>query len=176
MIFGQNFLSLPWKLDNPNCHNLSWNESCRRHIWRNWTRHQRIYGLQRICIIGHYQNRWHIFKERINEKMRFVKNGCGIKVQLFWEGHKNLAQSSSRFWRNYVMSKPWGWLRQIFVALSEKLKFKVREQKLQFTRIDIGSNVYILTTIKVFRKNLVNLKNSKSISVPTCWRRFRIGY
>ena len=47
------------------------------------------------------------------------------KVQLFWEGHKNLAQSSSRFWRYLVMSKPWGRLRQISVAFSEKLNFNI---------------------------------------------------
>ena len=44
-----------------------------------------------------------------------------IKVQLFWEGHKNFVQSSSRFWYNYIMSKPWGRLRQISVAFSKIL-------------------------------------------------------
>ena len=46
-----------------------------------------------------------------------------IKNQLFWEGHKILVQSPSRFWRNYIMPKPWGRLRRIFVAFSEKLNF-----------------------------------------------------
>ena len=38
------------------------------------------------------------------------------KVQLFWENQKNSAQSSSKFWRYLVMSKPWGRLCQIFVS------------------------------------------------------------
>ena len=46
-----------------------------------------------------------------------------FKVQLFWEGHKNLVQSSSRFWSYYAMSKPWGRLHQFFVAFSEQLNF-----------------------------------------------------
>ena len=42
------------------------------------------------------------------------------KVQLFW-GHRNLLQSSSKFWHYLVKSKPWGLLRQIFVFFAEKL-------------------------------------------------------
>ena len=53
-------------------------------------------------------------------KGHFISN---LKVQLFWEGHKNLVQTSSRFWCYLVMSKPWGRLHQIFVAFSEKLNF-----------------------------------------------------
>ena len=48
----------------------------------------------------------------------------GFKVQLFWEGHKNLAQSSSRFWH-----LTWGRLCQIFVAFSEKLNFTVLDEE-----------------------------------------------
>ena len=55
-------------------------------------------------------------------KSNFLKNS--IKVQFrFWEGHKNLTQSSSRFWRYLVMSKPYGRLGQIFVAFLEYLNF-----------------------------------------------------
>ena len=42
---------------------------------------------------------------------------CQNKVQLFWEGHKNLEQSSSRFWHYLVTSKLWGGLYQIFCLL-----------------------------------------------------------
>ena len=45
------------------------------------------------------------------------------KVQLVWEGHKNLEKSSSRFWHSLVTSKPWVQLYQIFVAFLEKLNF-----------------------------------------------------
>ena len=48
------------------------------------------------------------------------------KVQLFWEDHKNSVQSSSRFSRYLVMSKPWGRLCQIFVSFSEKLNFTLQ--------------------------------------------------
>ena len=44
-----------------------------------------------------------------------------LKAIIFWEGHQNRAQSSSRFWCCYVVSKPWGMLHQIFVAFSENL-------------------------------------------------------
>ena len=49
-----------------------------------------------------------------------------VKVQFLWEGHKDLVQPSSRFWRYLVMSKPCGRLRQILVAFSEKLNFTKR--------------------------------------------------
>ena len=49
--------------------------------------------------------------------------GFICKVQFFWEGHKDLVQSSSWFWRFLVMSKLRWRLRQIFVAFSEKLNF-----------------------------------------------------
>ena len=46
------------------------------------------------------------------------------KVQLFWDGHKNLTQLSSRFWRYLVMSKC-----QIILAFSEKLNFSLKNYK-----------------------------------------------
>ena len=47
-----------------------------------------------------------------------------VKFSFFWEGHKNLEQSSSRFWHYLVTSKLGGRLHQIFVAFLEKLNFK----------------------------------------------------
>ena len=51
------------------------------------------------------------------------KNEWVFKVQLFWKGHKNLAQSSLKFWHYKVLSKPWRQFHQIFVDFSEKLSF-----------------------------------------------------
>ena len=42
---------------------------------------------------------------------------------ILWEGHKKLAQSSSRVLHYLVKAKPWG-LRQICVYFSENLNFK----------------------------------------------------
>ena len=53
-----------------------------RTSWLKWhwkdehKTHPRLHGLQRISACRHYRNRWHISKERINEKMRLVKNTC----------------------------------------------------------------------------------------------------
>ena len=58
---------------------------------------------------------------------------CGkIKVLLFREGHKKLAQFSPRFWHCHVTSKPWGRLHQIFVTFSEKLNFATLNMKSTF--------------------------------------------
>ena len=61
-----------------------------------------------------------------HEKVKKRANFCwSFKVQLFWEGLKNLEQSSSRFWHYLVTSKPWWWLNQNFVAFLEKLNFTI---------------------------------------------------
>ena len=56
----------------------------------------------------------------------FVNNieiSCLCKVNISWEGYKNLPPSSSRILRYYVMSKPWGRCRHNFMAFSENLNF-----------------------------------------------------
>ena len=62
-----------------------------------------------------------------------IQEKLTIQVQVFWEGHKNLAQSSlilsnySLFWSSYQvkMLKLKGRLCQIFVAFSEYMNFTV---------------------------------------------------
>ena len=62
------------------------------------------------------------------ESIQYSNFKLVIKVQLFWEGCKNLEQSSSRFWHYLVTSKPWAQLHQIFVAILEKLNFNTQVQ------------------------------------------------
>ena len=52
---------------------------------------------------------------------------CRLRVIFFLRRPQRFGlQSSSRFWRYLLVSKPWGRLRQIFVAFSEKLNFGLR--------------------------------------------------
>ena len=75
-------------------------------------------GQEKIIFEIHSSNSFYYIERRT-----LVQNYKFSKIQLFWEGHKNLTQSSSRFWHYLVTLKPWGRLQHIFVAFSEKLNF-----------------------------------------------------
>ena len=51
-----------------------------------------------------------------------------FKVQLFWEGHKNVRNRPYGFEIYIVNVKTMGTIAQIFVAFSEKLNFKGMNQ------------------------------------------------
>ena len=61
----------------------------------------------------------------------FLRNHL-IKVQLFWEGHKNLRNLPHGFDIYLVNVKTMRKIAQIFVAFSEKLNFKKRAKSLSW--------------------------------------------
>ena len=91
------------------------------------------------------------------------------KVQVFWEGHKNLSQSAACFWHYWVSniklkltSNPWRRLCQIFVAFSDYMNLTSSWKKKIF-RFDIkiykvenlqGKNVF---TVDARLNDLINM-------------------
>ena len=75
-----------------------------------------------------------------------------IKVQVFCEGHKNLTQSSSCFWRYLVMSKPKGRLDQILVAFLEYLNFNYKQ-------------ICLIAKTSFYKSNVSTLKKKKNLQI-----------
>ena len=75
-----------------------------------------------------------------------------IKVQLFWEGHKNFVQSSSRFWYNYIMSKPWVFgLRNLCTVMKWPVcNIQSCVNGTQITQLAYSSLLFILICLRIF--------------------------
>ena len=81
--------------------------------WMNTNKTKKVFCLTCCAISGPH------FFGQTNQKWQ-----CSFKVQIFWEGHKNL--SLLPIWL-YLVASNYKWnLGQIFVAFSEYLNFKQR--------------------------------------------------
>ena len=66
-----------------------------------------------------------------------------FKVQLFWEGHKNLRNLPHGFDVYQVNVKTMKNITQIFVPFSKKLNFDLLRQNIDFFRLFIRKNIQI---------------------------------
>ena len=90
-----------------------------------------------------------------------------IKVQLFWEGHKNLRHSPIWFWHLLSNVKTIRRMAQIFVAFSEKLNFSIALSKPNFTEYSIVACSFFCPAINELLITCFHEKKNSEIQIST---------